>query len=485
MPATANLGEAQHARNNAETHRIVQKYDARWAAEINMRLATGDLNNNQNELPALIDVMRLRQTKAKAQVEAALKQASGEAQVHYSFDCSADYKPVKFFWPSTWPASVEKSGGEYLAKCMCIIEAPLYISFRSNANQASALRRSSSRVTSRSVELERDDIQEDEHEGMQGEKEDEALQMNAKRRFTSAAVAPTPKPKRRKAGDPLAGWAIELVPGDKTTAIAPREAQRQLPFLPLEIIMKIHPMCRDLALDELKSHTYIQAPLRISQVYQRLARTNALQSSPRSDGSPGAALVRFPSKSALASFPSAPNRAIDFLLVHASRIRDLSLQLPTPQFLRINPGSFSALEKIMLDAVPRCNWDVDREMLGMTRAELFAEEMPYAEPGPGILWGGPYSVPPLLYFKTTQSCGSLTDINIESVVMGSLIHLLELIVKAHRLSFCTGLSQGAIMPLLRAVRLPIHRLTWYGYLVDDTSIFAPLILPKLGLFGYA
>ncbi|KAJ7821841.1 hypothetical protein B0H13DRAFT_1920503 [Mycena leptocephala] len=174
MPATANLGEGT--------------YDARRAAEINMRLATGNLNNNQNKLPALIDVMRPRQTK---------------------------------------PASVEgkKSGGEYSGKGMCIIEAPLYISFRLNVNQASALRRSSLRVTSRSVELERDNIQEDEHEGMHGEKEDEALQMVMKQ----WTVAPTPKPKRRKAGDPLAGWAIELVPGDKTTAVTPREYAQQEP----------------------------------------------------------------------------------------------------------------------------------------------------------------------------------------------------------------------------------------------------------------
>ncbi|KAJ7926846.1 hypothetical protein B0H13DRAFT_2313099 [Mycena leptocephala] len=126
-----------------------------------------------------------------------------------------------------------------------------------NAKQASALRRSSSRVASRSVELEREDIQEDEHEGMQGEKEGEALQManlrhlrsrrakspppalytspsdaapsNGKRKLTSAAVVPTPKPKRRKAGDPLAGWAIELVPGDKTTAVTPREYAQKEP----------------------------------------------------------------------------------------------------------------------------------------------------------------------------------------------------------------------------------------------------------------
>ncbi|KAJ7923641.1 hypothetical protein B0H13DRAFT_1864786 [Mycena leptocephala] len=102
-------------------------------------------------------------------------------------------------------------------------------------------RRSSSRVASCGVELERDDIQDDEPEGTLGGKDAELLLQlgeetsgqsqisvastlgdaapsNAKRKLTSA-VAPTPKPKRRKAGDPLAGWAIELVPGDKTTAV--------------------------------------------------------------------------------------------------------------------------------------------------------------------------------------------------------------------------------------------------------------------------
>jgi hypothetical protein len=50
----------------------------------------------------------------------------------------------------------------------------------------------------------------------------DAVPPNAKRELTSA-VGPTPTPKRRKVGDPLAGWAIELVPGDKTTAVTPRE----------------------------------------------------------------------------------------------------------------------------------------------------------------------------------------------------------------------------------------------------------------------
>jgi hypothetical protein len=140
-------------------------------------------------------------------------------------------------------------------------------------------------------------------------------------------------------------------------------------------------------------------------------------------------------------FPNAPNPAIDFLLVHASRIRDLSLQLPAPQFyrfLRLKPGSFPSLETITLDAIPRCNWDVDPAMLGMTRAELFAEEMPYGpEPDPGILWGGlctPASVfqnmPKLREVRINADCDGfdphilslpwacLTDINIESVEMG-------------------------------------------------------------------
>ncbi len=53
---------------------------------------------------------------------------------------------------------------------------------------------------------------------------------NAKRKSEStSAVAQTPKPKRRKAVDPLAGWAIELVPGDKTTAVTPREYAEKEP----------------------------------------------------------------------------------------------------------------------------------------------------------------------------------------------------------------------------------------------------------------
>jgi hypothetical protein len=51
--------------------------------------------------------------QAKAQVEAELKQATAEAKVRHSFHRSnADYKLVKFFWPSTCQASSEGEKAE-------------------------------------------------------------------------------------------------------------------------------------------------------------------------------------------------------------------------------------------------------------------------------------------------------------------------------------------------------------------------------------
>ncbi|KAJ6550449.1 hypothetical protein DFH09DRAFT_1501461 [Mycena vulgaris] len=166
--------------------------------------------------PALIDVMQLRQTKA--QVEAELKQATAEAKSN-----SSGRAPSRR--PSRGKSTQTNTQGE-----------------------ASTLPRSFSRVASRSAESEREDIQEDVHEGEEttGQRHlrscnaksplptlhtapSDAAPSNAKRKLTSAAVAPTPKPKRRKAGDPLAGWAIELVPGDKTTAATPREYTQKEP----------------------------------------------------------------------------------------------------------------------------------------------------------------------------------------------------------------------------------------------------------------
>ncbi|KAJ7780474.1 hypothetical protein B0H14DRAFT_3507492 [Mycena olivaceomarginata] len=178
---------------------------------------------------------------------------------------------------------------------------------------------------------------------------------------------------------------------------------------------------------------------------------------------------------------------MDFLLVHASRIHELSLQLPAPQFhqfLRLQPGSFPSLTKITMIAIPQSNWAVDPATLGMTRAEFFAEDLPYGEPDPGILWGGlwdPASVfqctPKLREVEIHAYCAamdphilripwaSLTNIYIDSVQMGVVdtSDVLKLVVNALLLSFSTGGSQGPTMPLMRAVRLPVQQLTWQGY----------------------
>ncbi|KAJ7436274.1 hypothetical protein B0H11DRAFT_2294990 [Mycena galericulata] len=53
---------------------------------------------------------------------------------------------------------------------------------------------------------------------------DDTAPSPAKRKSVLTAAAPAPKPKRRKTGDSLAGRPIELVPGDKMTAVSPREA---------------------------------------------------------------------------------------------------------------------------------------------------------------------------------------------------------------------------------------------------------------------
>ncbi|KAJ7924488.1 hypothetical protein B0H13DRAFT_2315383 [Mycena leptocephala] len=262
MPATTNLGEAQHARNNAETgtqmgiiesFKKYAEYDARRAAEINVKLATGDLNNNQNELvhrygssnrrhAAAADkgmrardaderVIALRQ--AKVQVEAELKQAVAESKSNSSGRV-----------PAGRPSKGKKA--EKIAHGT------------SNVEQVPC--RSSGRVvaSSRSADEARVDHQEDEHDDVQREKEGQTLQTDdeasgprrlrsrganvsfttstrdtapsaAKRKLTLTAAAPAPKLKRRKAGDPLAGWAIELIPGDKTTAVSPREYAQKEP----------------------------------------------------------------------------------------------------------------------------------------------------------------------------------------------------------------------------------------------------------------
>ncbi|KAJ6557734.1 hypothetical protein B0H19DRAFT_120070 [Mycena capillaripes] len=135
----------------------------------------------------------------------------------------------------------------------------------------------------------------------------------------------------------------------------------------------------------------------------------------------------------------------------------------------------------------------------MTRAEFFAMDLPYSNSDPGILWAdlGCASVfrnsPKLRNVYIHAFCGgidphvlclpwaSLTNIDLESTDIGvaDTREILQLVVNALDLRLCTGARQGAVMPPMQAVRLPIKRLMWRGLYVDDTSILAPLILPNL------
>ncbi|KAJ7868340.1 hypothetical protein B0H14DRAFT_3585160 [Mycena olivaceomarginata] len=268
MPATTNLGEAQHARNNAETgtqmgiiesFKKYAEYDARRAAEIKVKLATGNLNHNQNELvhrytnsnrrhAAAADkgmrardaderVIALRQ--AKLQVEAELKQVVAESKLSTDQSNSSGRVPAR-----------RSSKGKKAEKIA-----------QGTPNVEQVPRCLSGRVASRSTEPERNAHQEDELQDPQPEKDGQVFQTsdepsgprhlrsrgamvsptepptsargggpsNTKRKSTSSATAPAPKPKRRKAGDPLSGWAIELVPGDRTTAVTPREYAQKEP----------------------------------------------------------------------------------------------------------------------------------------------------------------------------------------------------------------------------------------------------------------
>ncbi|KAJ7875512.1 hypothetical protein B0H14DRAFT_3859424 [Mycena olivaceomarginata] len=310
--------------------------------------------------------------------------------------------------------------------------------------------------------------------------------------------------------------------GRKAKATARVPDQRQLPFLPVEIVVKIHLMSRDLALDELRSYPYINTLLRISQVCQRwrtIAHDNsALWTHLFLDFHTKKAFARLSklaevgwiarsgscplSVNIRSYFRTAPNPAINFILVHASRIRELSLQLPAAQFhqfLRLKAGTFPVLEQISMSATPRSSCVFDPTM-GMTREEFFADEMPYGESDPELLWadlGAAASVfrnTPKLHNVTIEAhCGgidplilrlpwaSLTDIDIGSVEMGvnDTREVLQLLVNVLSLSFCTGPSQGRIMPRTQSVRLPVRQLTWRGLFVSDVTIFAPLILSNL------
>ncbi|KAJ7115461.1 hypothetical protein C8R44DRAFT_224034 [Mycena epipterygia] len=308
-------------------------------------------------------------------------------------------------------------------------------------------------------------------------------------------------------------------PAPKTVRTA---CSRPLPFIPFEIIAKIFLMNRDLDLDQLRGCIHVL--LNLSQVCQRW-REIAHDTTPlwnhifldfhtkksynrrvklaeawiaRSGSHPLSVDIR-------SYYPlnAGPNPSIDFLVAHASRIRNLSMKLPAARFctfFQIAERSLPALETVTLSIIPKSSMVFDAS-LGMTRAEFFAEDFfDGLEPDSGMLWGD-LNCPVSVFQHATNlrslsidaigvninphilglPWSSLTDIDLPYVSMGlrDTWDLLPFLVNVINFNFSNNSSQGPVMALLAPLKLPIRTLKWAGLGVNDTSIFSPLILPEL------
>ncbi|KAJ6529594.1 hypothetical protein B0H19DRAFT_1273993 [Mycena capillaripes] len=286
-----------------------------------------------------------------------------------------------------------------------------------------------------------------------------------------------------------------------------------LPLLPFEILAKIFINFRDIVLNEpLPSFSHL---LRLSQVCTRRReiahhtrafwthiplnfhcephynRINKLleQWAVRSHQRPLALTVR-------SCYPSTHNPIIDFILVHASRIRELSLDLPAVHFhslLQAPAGSFPMLETLSLSIIAKTNTVYDPSC-GFSRFEYFQNNDYFdGEPDSGGLWDT-MEVGITALGNTTQlrsisvdssgfvnlnprmlplNWGNLSYINLGSVALSvhDTAYLLPQCTGVERLSFTTDVASGESMPLIPPLRLPqLTALDWCGFDVDDVSL---------------
>ncbi|KAJ7023725.1 hypothetical protein C8F04DRAFT_1133509 [Mycena alexandri] len=205
-------------------------------------------------------------------------------------------------------------------------------------------------------------------------------------------------------------------------------------------------------------------------------------------------------------YPLAENPVIDLVLMHASRIRDLTLDLPAAHFypfLLARAGSFPVLESIDLSVICKCDTVYDTT-LGLSRFEYFQDGGHFhGEPDihGGVLW---WDVPgritvftnaPRLHDISIGTLGfvslqpdtlrlpwsTLTTVNLMNVglsVLGTM-SVLRMCANVHDLSLSTDASMGRYVPATPRVRLPLTTLPWQGLGVDGASVLAPLVVPNL------
>ncbi|KAJ7652764.1 hypothetical protein DFH06DRAFT_1418380 [Mycena polygramma] len=291
------------------------------------------------------------------------------------------------------------------------------------------------------------------------------------------------------------------------------------PDLPLEILAKVFIMSRDLELESASrsisvlltiSHvcrrwrdialyttalwTHIVLNFHTEQHYARLH--NLIQQwEIRSRPRPLSLTIR-------SCYPRKHNPVIDFISIHASRIRNLSLQLPAAHFhpfLQVNGGSFPLLESLNMTIIQKSDSIYDATS-GLTRSEYFRYFDSSGDLDDGVLWEDlkvPISVLENLprLRKLTIDCsslvtldprtlpltwGNLTDIDLNvSLSVLDVAYILPMCTSVERISIVADDSIGVSMPPITRMTLPLTTLDWQSLLVNDTSIFGQLILPNL------
>ncbi|KAF7374708.1 BRCT-containing protein 1 [Mycena sanguinolenta] len=310
---------------------------------------------------------------------------------------------------------------------------------------------------------------------------------------------------------------------DDSTTEASIPSDGPVPSLPFEILAKIFVELRDDALDTAPSLT--RAVLGVSQVcrywrnvahgtgelwthlrftfhskkhyhhLRKLVQQWVVRSHPRA--------LSFTIRSC---YPHAENPIIQVLLRHASRIRDLSLELPAAHFIpffQAPTGSFPLLYNLNISVLSK-EASLYNPELGLSRYEYF-EEYDFGLDGTSddedTLWetmAAPMTslqnAPRLESVKITASCffrinlhtfplawGNLTELDFHAVALSVLdtAHFLPQCTRLKRLKFMTEGPSALIIPLPRVRLLQLTTVDWSGLEHDGISVFDQLILPRL------
>ncbi|KAF8214832.1 hypothetical protein K438DRAFT_1749906 [Mycena galopus ATCC 62051] len=204
-------------------------------------------------------------------------------------------------------------------------------------------------------------------------------------------------------------------------------------------------------------------------------------------------------------YPLPQNPIVDLLLAHASRIRELSLDLPAihfHRFLQAPAGSFPMLEKLNMTIIAKSD-TIYYPSCGLSRYEYFCEYSVFSGPSDGGALFEPIAGLmtcledlPRLQSIRIHTCGFTTldsrifplawgnltriDLGFVAISVFDTAYLLPQFTRVEHLDFATDDKMGFSMPPIPRVRLPhLTALNWNGLDVDDVSIFDRLILPRL------